>query len=233
MINKQDIRETLEDKTFLNYILYNIKKRGLYGDDDTLSEVQSSVVEALLVNEEYYLKEFKYNLKTYTNLVITQIFDRFMRKPDALNGELVFLDEPTGEFEMTHHDILCSEDSLSEAERSYTRLGRPDDLTYYLLQLTDQQSDVFTLKAVYGFTHKEVSELLGMSEAYSKELYREAKRELATFIDSEQVYKAKQRIGNVSGRIITNNMSDVGVWNDWAWIEAHNVTSPVTLMVIS
>lgn len=232
MITKQNIRETLEDPTFLNYILYNIKKRGIYGDADTLSEIQSSVVESLLINEEYYATEFKYNLKTYTNLVITQVFDRFMRKPDALNGELVFLDEPTGEFDMTHHDILCSDDALTESERSYTRLGRPDDLTYYLTQLTEQQSDVFALKTVYGFTHQEVASLLGMSVAYSKELYQEAKRELATFISSERAYTARQVIGNVSGRIITNNVSDVGVWNDWSWIEAHNVPSPVTIITL-
>lgn len=232
MITKQNIRETLEDPTFLNYILYNIKKRGIHGNADTLSEIQSSVVEALLVNEEYYIKEFKYNLKTYTNLVITQVFDRFMRKPDALNGDLVFLDAPTGEFDMAYHDILCSEDSLTDAERSYTRQGRPDDLTYYLSQLTEQQSDVFALKTVYGFTHKEVASLLGMSIPYSKELYQEAKRELAFFISSERAYKAKQQIGNVSGRIISNNVSDVGVWNDWAWIEAHNVPSPVTFITL-
>ena len=227
MINKQDLRETLEDSSFLNYILYNIKKRGFHGDSDTLTEIQSAVVESLLEHEEYYKTEFKYNLKTYTNLVITQVFDRVLRKPDALNGELVFLDAPTGEYDMTNHDVLSQDASLADSTRAYTKVGRPEELTYYMAQLTEQQADIFVLKTVYGFTHKEAAQMFGLSEAYSKELYREAKRELAQFISSERAYVAQQQIGDVSGRIITNNDSDVGVWNDWSWREEHNVPSPV------
>lgn len=225
---KANIRDFLKSPESLNYISYNINKRGFTGDSDTLSELQSAVVEYLLANEEYYEQEFQYGLKTYINLIVTQVIDRFRRRPDALNGELLFLDSGCGDEEgNTYHDMIGPEDTLTEATRVYTERGAPDMLTYYMTKLPDQQSDVFVMKAVFGYTHDEISKLLDISVAYSKELYLEAKRELQTFRDAELAYEAKMQIGDVSGRIISNNASDAGVWNDWSWRESHAEAGPV------
>lgn len=231
---KEDLRESLNDSQLLKFIKFSIKRRGFIGDSDTLEEITSAVVETLLHREDYYTDVFKYGLKTYVGQVITEVLGKLSRNPDALNGELVFLDAPSGamdgEFSLTGHEIICQDDSMMESEREFTRPGVPNMITYYLTKLPDQQADVFALKAVYGHSHKEIADLLNISEAYSKELFLEAKRELHTFRDSERAHEAKMQIGNVSGRIITNECSDAGVWNDWAWREEHNVPGPVTII---
>jgi DNA-directed RNA polymerase specialized sigma24 family protein len=225
---RASLREFLNTPESLSYINYNISKRGFIGDSDTLSELQGAVVESLLSNEYYYEEEFEYSLKTYINLVITQVIDRYKRKPDAFNGELVSLDANCGDEEgMTYHDVIGDDDSLTNTSRVFTERGMPELLTYYMTKLPEQQADVFVMKAVFGYSHEEVSDILDISVAYSKQLYLEAKRELRFFRESEQAYEAQLEIGNVSGRIISNNASDAGVWADWSWNDNHAEPGPV------
>jgi hypothetical protein len=100
-------------------------------------------------------------------------------------------------------------------------------MTYYLSQLTDIQSDVFALKAVYGNTTQEVADLLGYTYKYTEHVYADAKIALAQAISNEEAYMAQQMIGDVSGRIITNNSGDTDVWNDWSWRESNAEPGPV------
>lgn len=225
---KINLRTFLETPESLSYISYNISKRRISVDSDTLTELQSAVVESLLAQEDYYENKFEYGIKTYINLVITQVLGRYERKPDALNGELVYLDAPLKGVEwVDSHEIINEDNSLTGSSRTFTEAGMPDTLTYYLAQLPEQQADVFALKAVYGHTYEEVCSLLGISLSYAEKLFLEAKRELIQFRKSEEAYEARLQIGNTSGRIITNECSDAGVWNDWSWREEHAEAGPV------
>jgi DNA-directed RNA polymerase specialized sigma24 family protein len=230
--DKKTLRESLQDTSNINFIKYLIDKRGLARDSETKEELVSAVVETMLAQESYYETHFEQGFKSYAKLVLTQVFDRMVKKPDALNGELVYLDAPVkageqGEETVGSHEMLCKSDLLVESERFFTQGGRPSELTYYLSQLPDQQSDVFALKAVYGHTHEEIAELLGIGVDYSRKLYLEAKRELSAFRSSEMEYESRMQLGPLSGRLMTNDASMGGVWNDWSWREENAEPGPV------
>lgn len=228
---KEDLRESLSKPTTLKYIEFSIKRRGFTGDSDTLQEITSAVAETMLYREDYYNHTFKHGIKTYIGQVITEVLSKLARNPDALNGELVFLDAPSVSSEedgaLTGHDTVCEDDVLRETQKFYTQAGVPSMMTYYLAKLPDQQSDVFAAKAVYGYSYKEICDLFDISLSYAEKLFLEAKRELMVFRRSEEAQEAQMQIGNTSGRIITNECSDAGVWNDWSWREEHAEAGPV------
>ena len=59
-----------------------------------------------------------------------------------------------------------------------------DQLSYTLLlmmeRLTPMERAVFLLKEIFGYSHKEIAEILGISEAYARQVLARAKRHIQT-----------------------------------------------------
>lgn len=232
MLLKERLRDSIESSVYLNYILYKLKVRCPLVSKETLLELRSAVVETLLLEERYYEDTFRHSLRTYINLCITRVLDRASREPDALNGDLVWMDDTQGggddnESAYTLHDVLSEADLLRGKHRFCTEDGAPELLTYYLAQIPDQQADVFAMKAVLGFTHEEVASLLNISVVYSKYLYREAQMNLRVHYDNQSAYKVAQLLGNVNSKVISYRDESAKAWNDWSWKECHAEPSEV------
>lgn len=228
---RDDIRGALERPETLTLIKSLIKKRGYSGNPDVMNTLVTDVVIKLLENEVYFETKFKHSLATFIGQVLNAVLREAHGRPDALDGDLLHLDTPVtdegSDEPLTLHDLFSEEDAVADTPTFITQPGVPEKMTYYLSQLTGRQSDVFTLKAVYGHTHTEIAELLGVSEKTARNTYLEAKRELYLLRQAEEAYEAKLEIGNVCGRIISNNDPATDVWNDWAWREENNIPGTV------
>ena len=68
------------------------------------------------------------------------------------------------------------------AEYLPSLIENQDQLSYTLLlmmeRLTAMERAVFLLKEVFGYSHKEIAEILGISEAYARQILARAKRHL-------------------------------------------------------
>jgi len=220
----ESIRGALEKPETLTLIKSLLKKRGFKGDRELVDTLVTDVVIKLLEREEYYETQFKHSLSTFIGQVITTVVREALERPDVLDGDLLYLDTPVSQEEMgetlTIHDLFDESAVLADLPTFITQPGVADKMTYYLSQLPDRQADAFTLMYVYGHTAEDVADLMGISIQTVYGYVKEAKITLAEFRRSEEAYEAKLEIGDVCGRIISNN--DTGnVWADQFWQERH------------
>ena len=71
-----------------------------------------------------------------------------------------------------------------------------EDLLLKIRALSTGFQTVFNLYAIEGYTHKEIGEMLGISEGTSKSQYSRAKAELRKMIEEE--YRADEKLKNMN-----------------------------------
>ena len=103
-----------------------------------------------------------------------------------VNEALMELRKRNNFFLMPEHElpelIDCS-DVLKKLEA--------EELFHYILQLPEGYRTVLNLYVIEGYSHKEISEMLGIQESTSKSQYRKAKARLKEIL----ILKAKARYG--------------------------------------
>jgi RNA polymerase sigma factor (sigma-70 family) len=60
-----------------------------------------------------------------------------------------------------------------------------DEIIYYIQKLSPGRQQIFTAFFIEGYTHKEISNLLGISEGTSKSQLHDAKKELKIALEKE------------------------------------------------
>ena len=89
---------------------------------------------------------------------------------------------------LPRHDAVELEDYMAPANGDQESLGRAMDLSQALEQLSDKDRQVVWLHDVEGYKHREIAQLFGMTESYSKTRLNRARarlRELITKMDRD------------------------------------------------
>ena len=195
---KTNLRDFLENPAAFNYLSFKVKQRGFKGDSDTLLEIQSAVVQRLLEREEYYEESFEHGIKTFINLVITEVFGKFSRKPDALNGDLVFLDAPSDDEDGgTIHDVICEQEQFNQGKKDLTFEKTKFGLFVYKQQSSfDKQFFEINYKKKDVERHeKNLAELEIQFEQCKDEFYKESYQILKVY--KERLKNLKKREDNI------------------------------------
>ena len=73
------------------------------------------------------------------------------------------------------HNVELDENLVSDTEEVEVSLYTPENIHYAIRQLPSGSRSVLTLFALEGYSHKEISEILGITESTSKTQYRRGK----------------------------------------------------------
>lgn len=78
-------------------------------------------------------------------------------------------------------------ETAAEPEEDFTPRVRPEAIKQALMQLPDGYRVVFSLYLLEGYDHKEIADILNISEATSKSQYSRAKKKLREMIETKQL----------------------------------------------
>lgn len=91
----------------------------------------------------------------------------------------------------THHDAYGQENTGYVSNESLENM-KMDDLLQLIQELPEGFRMVFNLRAIEGYSHKEIGEMLDINEGTSKSQYARAKKQLqARIIAEENELKAR------------------------------------------
>jgi len=82
------------------------------------------------------------------------------------------------------HDAVEFEDHMGYIQGDHDRLGQSLDLEQALQQLSDEDRTVVWLHDVEGYKHREIAQLFGKTESFSKTRLNRARTRLRTLITS-------------------------------------------------
>ena len=83
--------------------------------------------------------------------------------------------------------VEMTTDTEPEIEAEVLINKSAEEILFFLKQLSDTTATVFNLYVVEGYNHKEISQLLKMSEGTSKWHLSEAKKKLATLLKNREI----------------------------------------------
>lgn len=87
------------------------------------------------------------------------------------------------ELEPRHAEVPAEQDRFPREEKGLTT----EIVHRAMLELPDGYRVVFSLYLLEGYDHKEIAQILGITEATSKSQYSRAKRKLRELIQSERI----------------------------------------------
>jgi RNA polymerase sigma factor (sigma-70 family) len=157
MLDAEIIEKCIEGNRIAQEKLYNFYASRMRG---TCLRYSSSVFEAEDIFQDGFIKVFN-NLKNYKN---QGSLDGWIRRIIVNTA----IDTYKKNIEMANH---VSYDTLEDNEITSVEIGDhldEEDLMQILTQLPEGYRMVFNLYAIEGFSHKEIAEMLEISESTSK-----------------------------------------------------------------
>ena len=211
MIDKKFIRK------YNSYIKQQLSRSGVR-PEDTRDLIQD-VYEKAQLYEDYYENDWATGIKSYLYFIIRHVINRKYRSKDVLDHCLSLdsrVSEDGEKFSM--HEVITEQDSVFEESDSYY-LNNTPEVQYYLDHLQDKMRKVLEHKLILSYTHKEVADILHITESDSKQTLKrgiEQLKKLVTGDDDVEILQHKMR-GIHQQSIRTNDESGTDVWSDWSF----------------
>lgn len=150
--------------------MYNICLRMLKNDMDAEDLLQNSFVDIFTKLDSF---RFQSSVGAWIKRIVVNNCINFLKKRrleiQELNEQITQQPEPE--------------------EENYIPKYSVKSINHALFQLPDGYRVVFTLYLIEGYDHKEIAEILGISEATSKSQFSRAKKKLREIIRSEKQEK--------------------------------------------
>ena len=97
---------------------------------------------------------------------------------------------------LPRHDAVELEDYMATSKGDQDRLGHCMDLEQALEQLCDEDRMVVWLHDVEGYKHREIAQLAGKTESYSKTRLNRARAKLRNLISNRDQVSAQTTVSN-------------------------------------
>ena len=146
--------------------MYNVCLRMVRTEGDAEDLLQRSFVDVFTHIRQF---GFQSSVGAWIKRIVVNNCINHLRKKRLLTEELTDRHHPTPE----------KPDDCPDADAVYRTAG----IRAALLQLPDGYRAVFSLYLLEGYDHREIAEILGISEATSKSQYSRAKAKLRSLID--------------------------------------------------
>lgn len=148
---------------------------------NTAYRITGNDMDAEDVLQESFVNAFR-NLKSYKG---TAAFGSWLKRI-VVNNAINLVKKRRFEFESVDHqpDVEMLTDKIEDSDFSY-EVSRVKE---GIAKLPDGYRVVITLYLLEGFDHKEIAEVLGVTESTSKSQYNRAKKKLREILDNELKY---------------------------------------------
>ena len=168
---------------------------------DTEDMVQD-VFEKAILYQDYYEDTFESTIQSWLGLLVTHVFDRHVRDGTI---EVLSLDDSSEAMQVTEEDLLYSVN-----DHFYS--SNKEEVDYFIDLLPPKQRDTVYLKLVLGYTYKEISKSLGVSESGAQTNFSAGVKNLRKLLisddpDHEVLIEPK----------ILGSYGDKPYAGDWAW----------------
>lgn len=155
--------------------MYNICLRMVKNQTDAEDILQSSFIDVFT----------KLNTFRYQSSIGAWI------KRIAINNCINFLKRKRvrfAELEPKHADVAAVEIEIAGYDRDHLRV---EEVKSAMMELPDGYRAVFSLYLLEGYDHKEIAQILDVTEATSKSQYSRAKKKLRSILRSQQLTSKK------------------------------------------
>ena len=190
-------KEFIDEHTPLVRGLY-MRKNALLTDEDIEDLIQETWYKVTLFQESY--DPNKGTINTFLGLIVTHVYDRYIRGSDALTPDLIE-DVP---------DISNDDCMLTNNEHYY--LQNKDHVDQYMSWLPKKQRDILHLRLILGYSHEEISKALEITISNSQKICSHAMKNLEKLVESKD--PGSENISEGKG---LKTRGDVPYSGDWAY----------------
>jgi len=179
-----------------------LKKNSSLSEED-LKDLHQDTFEKCLLYKDYY-DETKGAVGTWLGLIVTHVYDRYIRSTDALDSDVSDIDQE-------EYDDLSLVDLLTSSDNHYF-MHNKEQVQYYIGMLPKAQQDKLYLHLILGYTHDEISEALDITPQSSRTLCSAAVKNLRQLVESDDPDKEVLKEPE-----LLQSRSKVPYSGDWSW----------------
>lgn len=200
MTLKIDDQFIINYKDHVNDLLY-LKDNNL--SDEDMVELNQEVFYKALLYQDYY-EEDKGSVSTWLGLLVTHVYDRYLRDLDPSNVQYIE-DDSTEVFMVTKEDLLFS-------VNDHYYHSNKEEIDKYINMLPQKQRKVVYLKLILGYNFSEISSEIGSTESTNRSNFSAGIKNLKLLLESdkpEEVHLEESKLLKPYG--------DKTYSGDWAW----------------
>jgi RNA polymerase sigma-70 factor (ECF subfamily) len=196
----------IDDKFIISYkdhvqdLLY-LKDNSLQEQD--LEELNQEVFYKALLYQDYY-EEGKGSVSTWLGMLVTHVYDRYLRERDQLDTKSIN-DDSSEAYMVTEDDLL------HETNNHYYYTNR-DEIDSYISLLPKKQRKVVYLKLIQGFTYAEISSEVGSTESTNRSNFEAGIKNLRRLLQSDN--PEEELLQEIT---VLKPYGDKSYSGDWAW----------------
>jgi len=200
---------TINEDFYLEHselILYLLKKKNSSLNIGTLQDLQQEVFSKAVQYQKMYNEE-RGSIRTWLGLLVTHVYDRYLRGSDVLDlisQDIDYTDDNSEAMRVSQEEVL--HDGIT-----HWYLANKDEADYYLNMLPKLQKEKLYLFLVMGHSHVEIAKQLLITEASSRTLISIAVKNLKKLVQADEPEKQKLQ------PFIFPRYSQKMYSGDWAW----------------